>query len=91
VRLKGRTAPSHVFTLIPDLAASEGWTALNLRHIAFLAAYRGARWEEAETQLAAINAPPPLQGLYEVYARRIARLKAAPPEQWDGVYELEEK
>ena len=65
----------------------EGFT----QHAAFLTAYRGARWDEAEALLAALNAPPQLSGLYDVYARRIARLKSNPVEQWDGVYELEEK
>jgi len=91
VRLKGRSAPSRVFTLVPDLAASDGWKALTERHAAFLAAYRAARWDEAEALLAALDPPPQLSGLYDVYARRIARLKSNPVEQWDGVYELEEK
>jgi hypothetical protein len=56
-----------------------------------LAAYRAARWSEAEALLAAINPPPALEGLYDVYARRIARLKTIAVDQWDGVYELEEK
>ncbi|MFZ2030072.1 MAG: adenylate/guanylate cyclase domain-containing protein [Vitreimonas sp.] len=91
VRLKGRSTPSHVFTLMPDLAASDAWAPLTERHAAFLAAYRGARWSEAETLLAAIDPPAALKGLYEVYGHRIARLQIAPMEQWDGVYELEEK
>ncbi|MBI3438695.1 MAG: adenylate/guanylate cyclase domain-containing protein, partial [Proteobacteria bacterium] len=91
VRLKGRSAPSHVFTILPDLVSTPAWLPLNERHGALLAAYRGARWGEAETLLQAIAPPPALRGLYEVYARRIARLKTSSVEQWDGVYELEEK
>jgi adenylate cyclase len=91
VRLKGRTAPSRIYTLLPELAASEAWAPLVQEHTAFLAAYRSALWNEAEAQLAAFAPPPALAPLYGVYARRIARLKAANPAHWDGVYELEEK
>ncbi len=86
VRLKGRTTPSHVFTLLPDQAVSGA-------HARLLGAYREARWNDAEALLAEArqDAPAALASLYGVYEQRIARLKAANPAHWDGVYELEEK
>jgi adenylate cyclase len=91
VRLKGRTSPSHVFTLLPDLAEGQAWAALTTKHASLLGAYRAARWDDAEAELAGMNPPPALQQFYGVYAHRIARLKAANPAQCDAVYELEEK
>src|SRR6185295_15283742 len=46
VRLKGRSAPSRIFTLLPDLAGSDAWQPLTEKNVAFLAAYRGARWSD---------------------------------------------
>jgi adenylate cyclase len=87
VRLKGRVTPSRVFTLLPDTAFNSDV------HAALLAAYREARWEDAEGILprARESAPAALSQLYAVYAQRIARLKATNPANWDGVYELEQK
>jgi len=87
VRLKGRTTPSRVFTLL-----SEGG-AVTAAHESFLAAYREGRWSDAEALLTSArqDGPAGLASLYAVYEQRIARLKAANPANWDGVYELEEK
>jgi adenylate cyclase len=86
VRLKGRTTPSHVFTLLPDGSIAEA-------HATLLAAYREARWGDAEALLpkARQEAPAGLASLYTVYEQRIARLRQANPADWEGVYELEEK
>jgi len=93
VRLKGRTAPSHVFTLLVDPMPEDAWRAFTSAHANFLGAYRGARWDDADAALLALRplAPPLLERLYANYAARIVRLRAATPENWDGVYELEEK
>jgi adenylate cyclase len=82
VRLKGRKAPSRVFTLLPNQVASG-------EHPRFLTAYRAARWEEARTLLASLqrSAPTPLVRVYETYQQRLEALAGSPAEVWDGVYE----
>ncbi len=86
VRLKGRTTPSHVFTLLPGEAFDAE------AHLALLADYRDARWSDAEGALArARQNAPALAQFYAVYEQRIAQLKATNPADWDGVYELDEK
>jgi adenylate cyclase len=93
VRLKGRTAPSHVFTLLAEPMPAPAWTVFTAAHAKFLDLYRAAHWDEADAALAAagVDAPPLFATLYANYAHRIARLRTEAPAQWDGVYELEEK
>lgn len=93
VRLKGRTTPSRVFTLPADDVEPGAWGNFTSAHSAFLQAYREARWADAETLRGAARAAAPtaLAAMYDTYGTRIARLQAAPPAQWDGVYDLEEK
>jgi adenylate cyclase len=87
VRVKGRTTPLRVYTLLPEEVVDAA------AHDALLAAYRAARWSEAEALLASARrqAPASLAPLYSVYEQRIVRLKALNPPAWDGVYELQEK
>jgi adenylate cyclase len=87
VRVKGRSTPSRIFTLLPDGAVSAP------QHQTFLAAYRAAMWDDAQTLLASTSAaaPPALARLYAAYERRLPRLAQLRPEEWDGVYEFQEK
>jgi hypothetical protein len=58
-----------------------------------LAAYRAGRWDDARAQLSALQQRnvAALAGLYGVYDKRLAKLAAAGVQNWDGVYDLEEK
>lgn len=87
VRVKGRQAPSRVFTLLPDGAAASG------EHRLFLDAYRSGDWAKATALLAALrgSSAAELTPLYVTYAERLQRLEQAPPANWDGVYEFEHK
>lgn len=87
VRLRGRKAPSRVFTLLPEGAAAAR------EHERFLGAYRGAQWAEARSLLSGLRRScggglAQLYGAYEVRLERLAHVRA---EDWDGVYELEQK
>ncbi len=87
VRLKGRTAPSRVFSLFADgvQPAQE--------HPSFLDAYRGGQWTDARALLSTLrqSCSAAMAKLYAVYELRLERLGDARPEAWDGVYEPEQK
>ena len=87
VRVKGRTAPSRIYTLLPaDVSPAP-------EHERFLDAYRAARWDDARALLAALrtSAAAPLQRCYTVFEARFERLASISASEWDGVYEFETK
>jgi adenylate cyclase len=94
VRVKGRSAPSRIFTprATLDIGGAD-WDELKGMHERFLAAYRTGGWAEAQVLLAELRERrvESLAKLYEVYAERLNQLSANPPENWDGVYGLDEK
>jgi adenylate cyclase len=95
VRVVGRKEPIAVFTLLGDEAFSvqAEFQAIFAAHSLMIATFRsGAFAEAAEAAEAARKAAPPTLGaLYDVYAKRIARLREDPPASWDGVFTAEEK
>lgn len=94
IRVKGKTVPVHIFTLLGDtaLAADPAFKALGEKHSRLLAAYRGQRWDEAEGLLKECAAQAEAQGLglaklYHLYEERLAACRAEPPPpDWDGVF-----
>ena len=96
VRVKGKTAPSRVYTLLgpPERAQTDAFRALESLQAGFLVAYRAAQWDAAERALAQLRPAggEELAGLCSVYAERIAEFrKNPPPAGWDGVYVAETK
>ena len=87
VRVKGRKAPSRIYTLLPD-DVSPG-----PEHQDFLGAYRAAQWESTRALLSTLqqSAPTPMQRLYTTFEARLERLAGVRAEDWDGVYEFEQK
>lgn len=87
VRLKGRTAPSRVFTVLPEEAAP------SQEHERFLGAYRSAQWSDARKLLSGLrqSCSSTLAKLYGAYQARLERLAHVRAEDWDGVHELEQK
>jgi adenylate cyclase len=89
IRLKGRSAPSRVFTLMSTIELGQGDHAdLKNAHDSFIAAYRAAAWADARAQLAALQARDikGLNALYAVYQERIAALESENAGDWDGVF-----
>ncbi|MBI5597047.1 MAG: adenylate/guanylate cyclase domain-containing protein [Elusimicrobia bacterium] len=94
IRVKGKTVPVHIFTLLGDeaLAADPAFKALEEKHSRLLAAYRGQRRDEAEGLLKDCSAQAEAQGLglaklYHLYEDRLAACRAEPPApDWDGVF-----
>lgn len=97
VRVVGRDAPETVHALLGDesVAGGEAFSALQARHVAFLAAYRAQDWPRARGALEGMAGDAErfgLAALHALYARRIDALAADPPGAgWDGVFAATEK
>jgi adenylate cyclase len=96
IRVKGKTAPSRVYTLLggTERAQTDAFRALESLQAGFLVAYRSAQWDAAERALAQLTAAGgnELAGLVATYAERIAEFREDPPPPgWDGVYVAETK
>jgi len=96
IRVKGKTAPSRIYTLLggAERARSDEFAKLAEAQGQFLAAYRRGDWIAAVGACRKVRtlAGGALDGLSEVYLRRIEAFRAnPPPEGWDGVYTAETK
>jgi adenylate cyclase len=102
IKVKGKSQAARIFTLVGDeTVGSAPWFAtLRGHHAALLAAYRAQNWDAADRHIAACRdtiagqtgLPAELNGLYDLYAERIAAFRAEPPPAgWDGVYVAESK
>ncbi|WP_375454132.1 CHASE2 domain-containing protein [uncultured Methylobacterium sp.] len=92
IRVKGKREAETVSTLLGDAAlrASPAFSDLAAGHAAMLAAYRARDWAGAQTRLDACRGAGRalgLDGLYDLYAGRIAGFAAEPPpDDWGGVH-----
>jgi adenylate cyclase len=92
IKVKGKTRPVRIFTLLGDPAAasSEKFRALAKVHEEFLAAYRAQKWDDAERLLKearGLGEPWHLGKFYDMYSGRLAAFRAEPPgPAWDGVF-----
>ncbi len=96
VRVKGKTKPARIYTLLGDKAMRESadFRALEAPHRDMLAAYRGRKWSESRRLARRCRklADGRLDGLYELYEARSAAFERTPPaKNWDGVYDAETK
>jgi adenylate cyclase len=95
VKVKGRTAPTRIFTLADVLSCgSVQFARLRLLHDTFLRHYREQNWDEADqaaTQCRSVGVRA-LEPYYSMFAMRIETLRHAPPQQsWAGAYTMTEK
>jgi adenylate cyclase len=92
IRVKGKTEPEHVFTLLGDAAVRESaeFQALATTHAEMITRYRATDWDGAERALDASRAPAQalgVGGLLDLYADRIATHRTdPPPPDWAGIY-----
>ncbi|PJJ19071.1 adenylate cyclase [Janthinobacterium sp. 67] len=93
VRVVGKQEAVAIFEprcLLADAPAAE--LAQLERWHAALASLRARDWAAAGAQLASLQADFPDDGLYRLYAARLAQYRNAPPSAgWDGVTELHSK
>ena len=93
IRVKGKTRPVFIYTLLGDAAVANNQDFITLKtsHDAMMGAYRKAQFAEAKRlivecrQLA--NGHWDLGALYDLYDDRIAHFESEPPPpDWDGVF-----
>ena len=93
VRVKGKHEPVGIFEPIGNVGEIDPGTQneLQLWHQT-LRAYRQQNWDQAEVQLYNLSRMNPDHPLYTLYAKRIEKYRANPPEaDWDGVTTFETK
>ena len=91
IQVVGKTQPVRIFFLLGDetVRSTEAFGSLEGAHDAMIAAYRNQQWARALEHLDGCRAQAPevLQGVYQLYERRITDLRAEPPPaDWDGVF-----
>jgi adenylate cyclase len=95
IAVKGKAEAVRIYTLLgaADVAATPAYQELHRSHAAMLAAYRGQRWAEARTLIAACRRiDPTLDALYDLYETRMSVFETiSPPPDWDGVHIAESK
>jgi adenylate cyclase len=95
VRVTGRETPTPIFTFQHLLHKDWGLLAkMYPTHQEFLAAFRKARWEEAEAAIAECRSAgiATLEPYYAVFASRIEEYRVTPPPpDWDGVFTARQK
>lgn len=96
IQVMGKTQAVRIFALVGDEehATERGFTDLQARHDAALAAYRRRDWVAAERLFARCRdmTDGTLDHLYGMYEARLAALRADPPgKDWDGVRRPESK
>jgi adenylate cyclase len=93
VAVKGKTQASRIYTIPPEPEQAAAPAALE-QHQALLTAYRHQEWSTALSLLTNGNLEVLryLAPVYDLYKRRIAQFQTEPPpENWDGVFALQEK
>ena len=90
IAVQGKAEAVRVYTLFgdPAYAQSIAFTALAEQHAAMIERYRAQDWATARAALDRCrNRDPRLDGLYDLYAERIAYYAANPPAaDWNGVF-----
>ncbi|MDA1308968.1 MAG: adenylate/guanylate cyclase domain-containing protein, partial [Proteobacteria bacterium] len=94
IQVKGKTEPVRIFTVLgdTDLAMSEAFGSLADNHRSMLVNYRAQEWSLSRGDLDQARelssaAGLPLDGVYDLFAERIAAYEGNPPgADWDGVY-----
>ncbi|MGI9483941.1 MAG: CHASE2 domain-containing protein [Hyphomicrobiales bacterium] len=97
IRVKGKTEPEKIFTLIGGKSVLENADFQKLRGLQdeFLSAYRSQDWKTALAKISACRkfaAQFNLERLYEIYEARVRDYEADPPDaDWQGVFVAREK
>ncbi len=87
VRLKGRKGATRVLTVSANSAPNSA------QHDAFLEAFYQGRFDEAGASLSALEhaSSNELSNLYRHYRARLDATRTAPPVNWDGIFDPDQK
>jgi adenylate cyclase len=97
IQVKGKTQPEAVFAVLGLADADQEQHSKEVRALnaQMLASFRKQQWDDALGLIGRCRTAGKgfdLDGLYDMYAERIATYRAdPPPTDWDGVYEAETK
>jgi adenylate cyclase len=97
IKVKGKTEPETVFTLVGDEALRRDpvFTELAAAHAEMIVLYRDRDWDGASARLERCRAAARdlgIEGLYGLYAARIAGFRETPPPAtWTGIHTAESK
>ena len=92
VRVKGRNEPVTIYELIGYGHFYEQKQELAHAFKEALHLYKERQWQQAQAQLQAILQRNPADGPATVYAERCAEfIKQPPPDDWDGVFNMQSK
>jgi adenylate cyclase len=97
IQVKGKKQPEAVFAVLGRADTDQDPRSKELRTLnaQMLASFRKQQWDDALGLIVRCRAAGngfDLDGLYDMYAERIATYRAdPPPPDWDGVYEAETK
>ncbi|MBI3707755.1 MAG: HAMP domain-containing protein [Proteobacteria bacterium] len=93
IAVAGRTEPLRIYEVMAEAGGlDEAEQEARIRYAEGLAAYRARDWDAAEAGFRAALAARPGDGPATFFAKRVAKLRAAPPAaaEWDGVLRLTE-
>ena len=97
IRVKGKSEPERIFTLLGGKALSQSpeFRQLKAHNDSFLAHYRARDWHSALAEIEScrnLETAGGLANLLELHAERcLAFLAEPPPSEWDGVFAAESK
>ncbi len=88
VRVKGKDKPVTIYEPIGPLEECDQSTRARLLEFSeFLDAYRGMKWDIADSTLRRLAEQEPEHRLYSLYLERVEEYRASPPDaDWDGVF-----
>jgi adenylate cyclase len=91
IQVKGKTVPVRIFALLGDseVLTSNWFSDLSSVHNELLSEYRAQNWKSTAALIkkARTAAGQKFDGLYDLYASRIAEYESnSPGENWDGVF-----
>ena len=91
VRVKGKGKPVRIYELLGEIGERDKWEERARLFEEALDLYRKGSWDDAIGAFRKILERCPDEHPAAIYIERCEKLKAHPPESWDGVYTMTTK